>query len=173
MVFLIDLPRLGEGQAHEPTSFSLELQYFLRAMGVEGKMVDSLCGYDFSKTAGQSWVRPHQVRCPTERHGPHQSSSRDPRPGGHTDESLKRVGLWQPSRTCTTPADSRPRVLWIGSNRGCAGASIYRAHRGRRGGMCSQHPRRGQRANVGNQCASLGSIKCDLLEAMYNACQGV
>lgn len=61
MVFLIDLPRLDKAQDHKPTSFSLELQYFLRAMGVDGKMVDSLSGYDFSKTASLGFVHTRSV----------------------------------------------------------------------------------------------------------------
>lgn len=40
------------------------------------------------------------------------------------------------------------------------------------GGMCPALPRQGLGTNARNQCASLGSIKCDLVEAMYNARQG-
>ncbi|EQL01599.1 ubiquitin interaction domain-containing protein [Ophiocordyceps sinensis CO18] len=115
MVFLIDLPRLDKAQDHKPTSFSLELQYFLRAMGVDGKMVDSLSGYDFSKTASLGFVHT--------------------RPGGHMDESLKRTGY-------------------------CGlGATVAAL------GLANTGP-------IKVDCASLGSIKCDFLEAMYGACQG-
>ncbi|KAM4062237.1 tyrosyl-DNA phosphodiesterase domain-containing protein [Hirsutella rhossiliensis] len=117
MVFLIDLPRLDKAEDHKPTTFSLELQHFLRAMGVEEKMVDSLSGYDFSKTASLGFVHT--------------------RPGGHMDESLKRVGY-------------------------CGlGATVAAL------GLATTVP-----IEVDVACASLGSIKCDLVEAMYNACQG-
>lgn len=56
MVFLIDLPRLGNSSKHEPTMFSTELGRFLEAAGVDGKMVDSLNNYDVSKTARLGFV---------------------------------------------------------------------------------------------------------------------
>ncbi|RDA83546.1 hypothetical protein CP533_3303 [Ophiocordyceps camponoti-saundersi (nom. inval.)] len=72
MVFLIDLPRLDKVADHKPTPFSRELERFLRAMGIESKMIDTLTSYDFSKTAGLGFVYTS--------------------PGGHMDESLKRTG---------------------------------------------------------------------------------
>ncbi|KAF4582907.1 ubiquitin interaction domain-containing protein [Ophiocordyceps camponoti-floridani] len=72
MVFLIDLPRLQSVADHKSTPFSRSLDLFLRAMGVESKMVDSLTSYDFSKTADLGFVYTS--------------------PGGHMDESLNRVG---------------------------------------------------------------------------------
>ncbi|PFH59332.1 hypothetical protein XA68_12509 [Ophiocordyceps unilateralis] len=72
MVFLIDLPRLDKASDHKPTPFSRHLEHFLRAMGVESKMVDSMSSYDFSKTADLGFVYTS--------------------PGGHMDESMKRVG---------------------------------------------------------------------------------
>lgn len=56
MVFLIDLPRLDKAADHKPTMFSLELERFLRAMGVEDKMVNSFSSYDFSRTANLGFV---------------------------------------------------------------------------------------------------------------------
>ncbi|PNY25902.1 Uncharacterized protein TCAP_04154 [Tolypocladium capitatum] len=73
MVFLIDLPRLDKTADRKPTMFTLELERFLRAMGIEDSMVDSLSNYDFSRTSNLGLVHS--------------------RPGGHTDESRKQVGL--------------------------------------------------------------------------------
>lgn len=56
MVFLVDLPRLDKVEDHVPTPFSLELQYFLRAMGLGDRMVNSLTCYDFSRTASLGFV---------------------------------------------------------------------------------------------------------------------
>ncbi|KAK7737821.1 hypothetical protein SLS53_006441 [Cytospora paraplurivora] len=54
MVFLIDLPRI-ENQAKRSTNaltpFGVELQFFLKAQGVDEKMVASLRNYDFSETS--------------------------------------------------------------------------------------------------------------------------
>lgn len=56
MVFLIDLPRLPSSAKHEPTSFSTEMSRFLRASGVDDKMVKSLENYDFSRTSRLGFV---------------------------------------------------------------------------------------------------------------------
>jgi hypothetical protein len=56
MVFLIDLPRLPNSDAHRPTPFYVELGRFLRALGLDQNMVDSLRNYDFSKTADLGFV---------------------------------------------------------------------------------------------------------------------
>ncbi|KJZ73359.1 hypothetical protein HIM_07153 [Hirsutella minnesotensis 3608] len=117
MVFLIDLPRKAEESTSQPTLFQSELERFLRAMGVDEKMVCSLASYDFSRTASLGFV--------------HSS------PGGHTGESLKRTGYCGLGTTI---------------------ASL---------GLTTTEP-----VEVDVACASLGSIKCDLVEAMYNACQG-
>lgn len=61
MVFLIDLPRLQSVADHKSTPFSRSLDLFLRAMGVESKMVDSLTSYDFSKTADLGFVYTRSV----------------------------------------------------------------------------------------------------------------
>ncbi|KND91454.1 hypothetical protein TOPH_03719 [Tolypocladium ophioglossoides CBS 100239] len=117
MVFLIDLPRLDEPADHKPTMFTLELERFLRAMGIEDRMVDSLSNYDFSRSSNLGFVHS--------------------RPGGHMDESLKRVGY-------------------------CGlGATVAAL------GLATTEP-----IEVDVVCASLGSIKGELVEAMYNACQG-
>lgn len=54
MVFLIDLPRI-EDPAKQATNtltpFGAELQYFLKAQGVDEKMIASLHRYDFSETS--------------------------------------------------------------------------------------------------------------------------
>lgn len=58
MVFLIDLPRLGDAENIEnvssdsipETSFQAELQRFLRAQNLDDSIIRSLVKYDFSET---------------------------------------------------------------------------------------------------------------------------
>lgn len=64
MVFLIDLPRLDKAADHKPTMFTLELDRFLRAMGIEDRMVDSLSNYDFSRTSNLGFVHSRSVPLP-------------------------------------------------------------------------------------------------------------
>ncbi|UQC78075.1 ubiquitin interaction domain-containing protein [Colletotrichum lupini] len=54
MIFLIDLPRLN-GPPIE-TSFGTELRRFLRALGLDDKLVKSLDNYDFSETSRYGFV---------------------------------------------------------------------------------------------------------------------
>lgn len=55
--FLIDLPRLPAGQTADlSTQFGIELAYFLAALGLEQKIVDSLKKYDFSRTTNIAFV---------------------------------------------------------------------------------------------------------------------
>ncbi|TDZ19102.1 hypothetical protein Cob_v008024 [Colletotrichum orbiculare MAFF 240422] len=59
MVFLIDLPRLNDTQGIAPpveTPFGTELRYFLRALGLDEKLVKSLDNYDFSETSRYGFV---------------------------------------------------------------------------------------------------------------------
>ncbi|CAH0016539.1 unnamed protein product [Clonostachys rhizophaga] len=56
MVFLIDLPRLGDAADHNPTQFSTELARFLTEAKVDDRMVDSLTSYDFSRTERLGFV---------------------------------------------------------------------------------------------------------------------
>lgn len=59
MVFLIDLPRLPEGQrtaAEEMTFFATELIYFLEAMGLERSIIDSMYNFDFTATKDLAFV---------------------------------------------------------------------------------------------------------------------
>jgi hypothetical protein len=56
MVFLLDLPRLANSIQHRPTGFSTDLTRFLRAAGVDDRMVESLSNYDFSNTEGLAFV---------------------------------------------------------------------------------------------------------------------
>lgn len=54
MVFLIDLPRIEDHAKRSTnvlTPFGVELQFFLKAQGVDEKMVASLRNYDFSETS--------------------------------------------------------------------------------------------------------------------------
>ncbi|KXH36046.1 ubiquitin interaction domain-containing protein [Colletotrichum simmondsii] len=54
MIFLIDLPRLN-GPPIE-TSFGTELRRFLRALGLDDKLVKSLDNYDFSETSRYGFI---------------------------------------------------------------------------------------------------------------------
>ena len=57
--FMIDLPRLKHGERRtkaELTSFGSELIHFLEAQGLEQKIVDSLCGFDFNETRDMAFV---------------------------------------------------------------------------------------------------------------------
>lgn len=59
MVFLIDLPRLPNGQlttAEDMTIFGTELIYFLEAMGLEQSIIDSIYKFDFSATKDLAFV---------------------------------------------------------------------------------------------------------------------
>ena len=57
MCFIIDLPRLPEGQrAGKLTLFGEEMLYFLRAQGLEKSIVDSLNKFDFSATKNLAFV---------------------------------------------------------------------------------------------------------------------
>ncbi|KZL82279.1 ubiquitin interaction domain-containing protein, partial [Colletotrichum incanum] len=59
MVFLIDLPRLETTQqtpSPAVTPFGIELRRFLRALGLDEKLVQSLDNYDFSETSRYGFV---------------------------------------------------------------------------------------------------------------------
>uniref|UniRef100_A0A8H7KEB2 PLD phosphodiesterase domain-containing protein n=1 Tax=Bionectria ochroleuca TaxID=29856 RepID=A0A8H7KEB2_BIOOC len=72
MVFLIDLPRLGDAADHKPTQFSTELARFLTEAKVDDRMVDSLTSYDFSRTERLGFV--YSI------------------PGSHTNDLRRRTG---------------------------------------------------------------------------------
>ena len=59
MVFIIDLPRLSEGEndnREELTPFAEDLLYFLTAQGRDDKLVSGLRKYDFSETSRYAFV---------------------------------------------------------------------------------------------------------------------
>lgn len=59
MVFLIDLPRLDDPAkvaSNGLTPFGLDLCYFLKAQGLDGKLIESLRKYDFAATARYGFV---------------------------------------------------------------------------------------------------------------------
>lgn len=57
MLFLIDLPRLPASHAKTPmTSFGKELIYFLEATGLDGKSIQSISNFDFSRTQDIAFV---------------------------------------------------------------------------------------------------------------------
>ena len=72
-VFWIDLPRLPDGgTASEMTFFGKELIYFLEAMGLEDKIIQSVYSFDFSATKDLAFV--HTIG------------------GMHTDDAWPRTG---------------------------------------------------------------------------------
>ena len=56
MVFLIDLPPLKKKTTFTPTPFSTELFRFLRALGLDDRLVSTLEKYDFSETRNYGFV---------------------------------------------------------------------------------------------------------------------
>lgn len=58
-VFLVDLPRLPSGQRrelNELTAFGRELVYFLKAMGLEASIINSIPNFDFAATKDIAFV---------------------------------------------------------------------------------------------------------------------
>lgn len=75
MVFLIDLPRLRDGQhttADNMTFFGAELIHFLEAMGLEQSIINSMYNFDFTATEDLAFV--HTIG------------------GAHSNESWQRTG---------------------------------------------------------------------------------
>jgi hypothetical protein len=59
MVFLLDLPKFvsaEEREAQQLPSFAEELLYFLRAQGLDEKLIDSLRNYDFTEARRYRFV---------------------------------------------------------------------------------------------------------------------
>jgi hypothetical protein len=59
MVFMIDLPRLPDKQVvnvEDLTFFGKELVYFLRAMGLDEKVVKGVLNFDFRETGELAFV---------------------------------------------------------------------------------------------------------------------
>lgn len=59
MVFIIDLPKFEtaeQREAQKPDPFSSELFYFLRAQGLDEKLVSSLRNYDFTEASRYKFV---------------------------------------------------------------------------------------------------------------------
>ncbi|PHH84121.1 hypothetical protein CDD83_2444 [Cordyceps sp. RAO-2017] len=144
MVFLIDLPRLDKGADHESTLFSQELERFLRSMGVEDKMVDSLASYNFSKTAGLGFVYT--------------------RPGGHRDGSFERIGYCGLGSTVTAlglattdPVEVDLACASLGAIKYSLIESIYNACQGD-GGMKEYLARINRKPGV-NHSGSLGAYQ--------------
>ena len=57
--FLIDLPRLPEGQKTDPGKlplFASELLYFLKAMNLDDSVLESIRRFDFSRTQSLAFV---------------------------------------------------------------------------------------------------------------------
>lgn len=179
MIFLIDLPRLPNSNAgHESTRFSVDLIKFLDASGVGRQMTDSLINYDFSRTSRLGFVS--SMYGPTYAM-PRSMLMRSTAPAAtrmKLDSSL--VGLVQPGcrrepAAFDVVADNRRRILW---SRCYGGGSRPLDKSARRGRHCGSWPKLVYtmirvRALMGKgQSASLGSLNRDLIEAIYNACQG-
>ncbi|KAJ0165605.1 hypothetical protein CTA2_10635 [Colletotrichum tanaceti] len=104
MVFLIDLPRIEGTHPTAPpagTAFGTELRRFLRALGLDEKLVKSLDNYDFSKTSRYGFV--HSIA------GSHANDS-----WRHTGQSTRDL----PQREGFTFATNRKltdliRLLWV------------------------------------------------------------
>jgi hypothetical protein len=59
MAFVIDLPKfetVEEREAQKLTPFAEELFYFLRAQGLDEKLLNSLLNYDFAETGRYGFV---------------------------------------------------------------------------------------------------------------------
>lgn len=59
MVFIIDLPKFHTAEqrdAQQMTAFGEDLVYFLRAQGLDEKLVGSLLNYDFTETSRYGFV---------------------------------------------------------------------------------------------------------------------
>jgi hypothetical protein len=59
MVFIIDIPKFAtaeEREAQRITPFAEELLYFLRAQGLDEKLVNSFLNYDFAETSRYRFV---------------------------------------------------------------------------------------------------------------------
>lgn len=59
MVFIIDLPKfenVEQREAQKPTTFALDLFYFLRAQGLDENLISSLKNYDFTETRRYQFV---------------------------------------------------------------------------------------------------------------------
>lgn len=74
-LFLIDLPRLPDGKStptEDMTAFGQDLVYFLKAMGLDSKIIESIYNFDFSVTSEFAFV--HTIG------------------GAHTGEAWRRTG---------------------------------------------------------------------------------
>lgn len=92
MVFLIDLPRLEAGNERSMTAFGENVIRFLEASGVDDGMVKSLTNYDFDATKRLGFVYSMSVAILRLIYRPVMLTQS--RPGGHTGESLRRIGEW-------------------------------------------------------------------------------
>ncbi len=121
MVFIIDLPRLPEGQRTAPdTFFGRELIYFLNAMGLEQSIVDSVSHFNFGASEHFAFV--HTIG------------------GAHTGESWRRTGycgLGRAVKELGLTTDSALHIDFVTSSVGSLNvdflAMLYLAARGNDG----------------------------------------
>ena len=101
MVFIIDLPKLQTAEqrdAQQITPFGEELFYFLRAQGLDEKLVSSLRNYDFTETNRYSFVHTMQASPPPLSNANMvTNSTTSGSPGSHTTEDAwRRTGKPSP-----------------------------------------------------------------------------
>ncbi|KAK0370912.1 ubiquitin interaction domain-containing protein [Colletotrichum limetticola] len=144
MIFLIDLPRLN-GPPIE-TSFGTELRRFLRALGLDDKLVKSLDNYDFSETSRYGFVHSMSLW------QPYEGSLATHRPvypfcSGRDDF------MFVASQSC---ADLDFRLGY------CGLGSIIRSL-----GLATENA-----VDIDYVASSLGSLNYGFLTMIYYACQG-
>lgn len=91
-VFLIDLPRLpngGRASDDQLTPFAKELLYFLGAMGLPSKTLDSFRSFDYSNTNHLALVHSMYVYSITLSNPPHLTPASG---GSHSGTELQRTG---------------------------------------------------------------------------------
>ena len=116
-VFLIDLPRLPEGQttsSENMTFFGQELIYFIKAMGLDSNTIESIHKFDFSATKDFAFV--HTIG------GAHRSQIEVADPNDASVEPWQRTGYCGLSRSVNMLGlESRKEVKvdYITSSVGC------------------------------------------------------
>ncbi|KAL0931608.1 tyrosyl-dna phosphodiesterase domain-containing protein [Colletotrichum truncatum] len=158
MVFIIDLPRLEKmKQTTLPTGtlFGNELRRFLRALGLEEKLVQSLDNYDFSETFRYGFV--HSIS------GSHTNES-----WRHTGQStLGYCGLGSTVRSLGLATESAVEVDYVASSLGSLNhgylIAIYNACQGD-SGMKEYESRQHKPTKSNARQASLVSFKTANIE---------
>ncbi|KAG7051500.1 ubiquitin interaction domain-containing protein, partial [Colletotrichum scovillei] len=144
MIFLIDLPRIN-GPLIE-TSFGTELRRFLRALGLDDKLVKSLDNYDFSETSRYGFIHSMSLW------QPYEGSLATHRPV-YPFRSGRDDFMFVASQNC---ADLDFRLGY------CGLGSIIRSL-----GLATENA-----VDIDYVASSLGSLNHGFLTTIYYACQG-